>query len=37
MLGDTDNPGIVPRAIDQVFQSSRLQVSKGWQYEMKVG
>ncbi|KAI8469221.1 MAG: kinesin-like protein [Monoraphidium minutum] len=35
MLGDTENRGIIPRAIQQIFESSRQLGTQGWVFTMQ--
>lgn len=37
MLGSEDNRGIIPRAIDQIFNTSRQLATQGWAFNMQVG
>lgn len=37
MLGNEENRGIIPRAIQQVFASSRQLATQGWAFNMQVG
>ncbi len=36
MLGDEENRGIIPRAINQIFASSRQLATQGWVFNMQV-
>lgn len=37
MLGTEGDPGVIPRAMEQVFASSKALEAKGWTFEMRVG
>ena len=37
MLGNEERRGIIPRAIQQVFASSRQLATQGWVFTMQVG
>ena len=37
MLGTQGDPGVIPRAMEQVFASSKALEAKGWTFEMRVG
>ena len=37
MLGTEGDPGVIPRAMEQVFASSKSLEAKGWTFEMRVG
>ena len=36
MLGEDGNLGMIPRAMEQIFASSKAMQAEGWQYEMRV-
>lgn len=37
MVGSRDLPGMIPRAMHQIFESSRKLGAQGWQFTMQVG
>ena len=36
MLGTTEERGMIPRAMDQIFASSAAMEAEGWSFDMKV-
>ena len=36
MLGSRDHPGMIPRAMRQIFDSSQKLTAQGWQFNMQV-
>lgn len=37
MLGSPDQPGMIPRAMQQIFESSQGLEKQGWSFMMQVG
>eukprot|EP00191_Tetraselmis_sp_GSL018_P001954 CAMPEP_0177611856 /NCGR_PEP_ID=MMETSP0419_2-20121207/20812_1 /TAXON_ID=582737 /ORGANISM="Tetraselmis sp., Strain GSL018" /LENGTH=804 /DNA_ID=CAMNT_0019107809 /DNA_START=226 /DNA_END=2636 /DNA_ORIENTATION=+ len=35
MLGEPENPGMIPRAMDKIFESSRGLQAQGWEFRMR--
>ena len=36
IIVDNEKRGMIPRAVEQIFQTAKLLESKGWSYEMEV-
>ncbi len=36
MLGSRDQPGVIPRAMKQIFESGQKLGQQGWQFNMQV-